>query len=271
LGAITYAFGFNILGMALASTLLKGISIAIGSGVPLLRHWDQVSDQARIATIAGLATLILGTALAGWAGMMREREARQRAEAGIVETSETKAVLNPIGRVFWIGVILCLISGVASSGANLGYEYADGIESAMESLHGSDLAWRATLVRWMPMYWGGITALTLLMGGAMLKNGTWRNFLAPGSARDFAISASMGLVHFFAQIPYGIGAYYLGTLGTTVGWGINIGMALIVATSLGFFTGEWKGAHKSAREILYSGIVVLIVSFGILAYARSLT
>ena len=40
-GAITYGFGFNLLGMALAASLLKGISIAIGSGLPLLRHWDQ--------------------------------------------------------------------------------------------------------------------------------------------------------------------------------------------------------------------------------------
>ena len=158
--------------------------------------------------------------------MMREREARRRAEAGVVETSEMKAVLNPIGRVFWIGVILCLISGVAGAGANLGYDYADHIERAMKEVApGTPLEWKATLVRWMPMYWGGISALTLLMGGAMLKNGTWRNFFAPGSSRDFVISASMGFVHFLAQIPYGIGAFYLGTLGTTVGWGVNIGLA----------------------------------------------
>ena len=272
LGAITYGFGFNLLGMALAASLLKGISIAIGSGLPLLRHWDQISDQARVTTVVGLSTLILGTALAGWAGMMREREARRRAEAGVVETSEMKAVVNPIGRVFWIGVILCLISGVASAGANVGYDYADHIERAMkEVIPGTPLEWRATLVRWMPMYWGGISALTLLMGGAMLKNGTWRNFFAPGSSRDLAISASMGFVHFLAQIPYGIGAFYLGTLGTTVGWGVNIGLALIVATSLGFFTGEWKGASKSATRTLCAGIAVLIVAFGILAYAQSLT
>jgi hypothetical protein len=275
LGAITYAFGFNILGMALAATLLKGISIAVGAGLPLLRHWDQISDQARITTIVGLATLILGTALAGWAGMMRQREARLRAEAGDVETLEPKAtmaVMNPIGRVFWMGVILCLISGVASAGANLGYDYADSIERAMsEVAPGTPLEWRATLVRWMPMYWGGISALTLLMGGAMIRNGTWRNFFAPGSARDLGISTSMGLVHFLAQIPYGIGAFYLGTLGTTVGWGVNIGLALIVATSLGFFTGEWKGARESATRTLCAGILVLIVAFCILAYAQSLT
>ena len=127
-GAITYGFGFNLLGMALAASLLKGISIAIGSGLPLLRHWNQVSESARIATIVGLTTLMLGTALAGLAGMLRERGARQGAEEQGIETlnpKARKAVMNPVGRVFWIGkAILCLISGVAAAGANLGYDYA---------------------------------------------------------------------------------------------------------------------------------------------------
>jgi hypothetical protein len=132
------------------------------------------------------------------------------------------------------------------------------------------LAWKATLVRWMPMYWGGITALVLLMGGATLRNGTWRNFFAKGSLQDFLISSSMGAVHFLAQIPYGIGAFYLGRLGTTVGWGANIGMALIVASGLGFLNGEWKAVSKEAVRMLYCAIAILIAAITVLAYANSL-
>src|SRR5947208_3256665 len=65
LGAITYAYGFNILGMALAASLLKGVTVAVGSGGPLIRHWDQIAAPGRLITIAGLTILILGTALAG--------------------------------------------------------------------------------------------------------------------------------------------------------------------------------------------------------------
>src|SRR5579875_1273674 len=76
LGAITYAYGFNILGMALAASLLKGITVAVGSGGPLIRHWDSIPSLARIVTIVGLSILIAGTAFAGRAGVMREREER---------------------------------------------------------------------------------------------------------------------------------------------------------------------------------------------------
>jgi hypothetical protein len=80
----------------------------------------------------------------------------------------------------------------------------------------------------------------------------------------------MGGVHFLAQIPYGIGAYYLGKLGTTVGFGVNLGMALIVASGIGFMTGEWKGASKRATHNLYGGIAILITAMVILAYGNSL-
>ncbi len=135
MGAITYAYGFNLLGMALAASLLKGISIAIGAGVPLVRHWEQVSVPAKATTIAGLAILMVGTAVAGKAGIMREKEAKKDSDTPLLHP---KTNPKPSGRLFWIGFILCLISGFASSGANLGYDRADVIEKC----HGRNFPWR---------------------------------------------------------------------------------------------------------------------------------
>lgn len=266
MGAITYAYGFNILGMALAASLLKGVTVAVGSGGPLIRHWESIPSSARSVTIVGLCVLIAGTAFAGRAGIKREREDREQHTKPELLSGRPKAT----GRIFWWGLTMCLISGVISACANLGYDRADSIEKAMLVKAHTDLAWKATLIRWMPMYWGGISALLIFMGGAMLLSGTWRNYFAPGTRRDFAISSSMGFVHFLAQIPYGVGAYYLGRLGTTVGWGMNIGMALIVAASIGLLTGEWKGASRQASGTLYLAIAILIAAIGVLAYANNL-
>jgi L-rhamnose-H+ transport protein len=273
LGAITYAYGFNILGMALAASLLKGLSVAIGSGVPLIRHWGDVtadggpaiSSEAKLMTIIGIFILLVGTAIAGKAGVMREKELDE--EQG--SPADTKGLQVKIGkgRLFWIGLLICFISGILSASANLGYEFADVLEAAM----GTELTWRATLIRWMPMYWGGMTALFIFMGGSMVIRGSWRNYSAPGTLRDFLVSSSMGIVHFLAQIPYGIGAYYLGKLGTTVGWGVNLGMALVVAVSIGFMTGEWKGISSKPVRTILASVVVLLLAFIILGYANSLT
>jgi len=268
LGATTYAYGFSLLGMALAASLLKGISIAVGSGIPLIHNWEAVPAAPKVWTIVGIVILMVGTAIAGKAGIMRERESGHRLPggAGAARQAAPTAAANPTVRMFWLGMICCLISGIFSGFANLGYDFAKPLEIAM----GDGLKWRATLIRWMPMYWGGITGMAICMGGNMIRRGTWRNYFAPGSLRDGVISSTMGGVHFMAQIPYGIGAFYLGTLGTTVGWGVNIGMALVVATTLGFISGEWRHASIASIRVLLAGIVVLLVAMLILAYANSL-
>jgi len=272
LGAITYAYGFNILGMALAAAIIKGITITIGSGWPLIRRWQDVEPLPKAVTIGGLLILLLGTLLAGLAGVWRDREltAKSRSTDHRPE-DELPTVPKPTGSVFAFGLLMVLLSGVLSSCANLGYDYAAPLEKAM----GGELLWKATLIRWMPMYWGGMTALIIFMGGGLLRTGAWRIYFMPGSARDFAIASTMGVVHFLAQIPYGIGAYYLdragrAELGTTVGWGVNIGMALIVASAIGFATGEWVGVSPKTTNTLRAGILVLLAAIGALAYANSL-
>jgi len=267
LGAITYAYGFNILGMALAASLLKGITIAIGAGIPLMRRWDDTAlgADAKTTTILGLTALIVGTAFASMAGSMREKEllaGKQHAPTA----EEGFKVQEPTGPLYIIGLLMCLLAGIFSSCANLGYDYAEPLEFAM----GEGLTWKATLIRWMPMYWGGISALLIFMGGSMVRKGTWRNYLSPGTFRDLFVSSSMGVVHFLAQIPYGIGAFYLGKLGTSVGWGINIGMALCVAACIGFALGEWKGISRRAVNTLITGILIIVAAIAILSYANSL-
>jgi len=267
LGAITYAYAFNYLGMALAAALIKGLTIAIGAGVPLIRRWAEIPGDARTATLIGIAVLLVGTAISGKAGVMRENESgapsRYRSKPDPRRSRAT--------RLFVVGVFACLVSGVLSAFVNLGYDYGMPLEQSMQALSQQPLTWKATLIRWMPMYWGGIAALALCMGGVMINNGTWKNYFSPGSGRDFVVASSMGGVHFLAQIPYGIGAYYLGPkLGTSVGWGVNIGMALIVASAIGFINGEWKQASVCSTRTLLAGIGVLILAMMVLAYANSL-
>jgi hypothetical protein len=81
----------------------------------------------------------------------------------------------------------------------------------------------------------------------------------------------MGAIWFVATIPYGMGAYYLGRLGTSVGWAVNIAFSLVVANIFGFLTREWTGAPKRSLRTLYSGLTVLIAAIVLLAVGSSMT
>jgi L-rhamnose-H+ transport protein len=81
----------------------------------------------------------------------------------------------------------------------------------------------------------------------------------------------MGAIWFVATIPYGMGAYYLGRLGTSAGWALNIAFSLLVANVFGFATGEWTGASSRSRRALYSGLGVLMVAIVLLAAGTAMT
>ena len=186
LGAITYAYGFHILGMTLAAALIKGISIAVSSGYALVKKIELVSEMSLWITLAGLAVLLVGTAIGGKAGVMREKELDGSAEASSTKQQRTT-------RMFAIGMLSCLVSGVFSACVALGWAEGEPLSKAMIEIAGGNLeTWKADFVRWIPIYFGGFLSIFIFMGGEMVKSGAWRNFSAPGSGRDFTIASSMG-------------------------------------------------------------------------------
>jgi len=126
----------------------------------------------------------------------------------------------------------------------------------------------ASLARFLAVYWGGYLAVLIFCGGRMLKTGSWRNYAGAGAGRDAVLSFGMGAFHFASQVAYGAGAYYLGRLGTTVGFAVMISASIIIANLFGFVTGEWKTAVRSSIRLLYLGLMVLIIAVLILAYGN---
>ena len=112
--------------------------------------------------------------------------------------------------------------------------------------------------------------MLFVFGTKLFKNKTFKNYRGKGASRDLALAIGMGLLHYLAQAPYGVGAYFLGNLGTTIGWVLTIASSLIVANILGVFTGEWKGASSRSKRILVYGLAVLIGAMVCLAYANYL-
>lgn len=167
-----------------------------------------------------------------------------------------------------LGLLLCILSGVLSACANLGFAFTARAGAEAVKLGANPVI--ASLDSWMLVYWGGVIATLLWFGGLQLKRGTWRNNFGPGAGHDFGLAIGMGVLWFLAMIPYGMGAYYLGHLGTSVGWAINIAASLILANGLGFLTGEWKRAPRRSRAVLYWGLIVLLAAMATLGAGNAL-
>lgn len=254
IGSILFGYGVTLAGMSVGFAIIMGINTAVGSILPFI-----VKSRADLFTpgggviLAGIAGCVVGVAICGRAGALRERSGG----------SEGKR------RRFGQAVLVCVASGILSSCANLGFAFSSHVGDEALKLGASPVF--ATLASWMPVFWGATVALLVWFGGLQLRRGTWRKNFGPNAGHDWLMGVLMGAIWFVATIPYGMGAYYLGRLGTSVGWAVNIAFSLVVANVFGFVTREWTGAPVRALRTLYSGLVVLIAAIVLLAVGSSMT
>jgi L-rhamnose-H+ transport protein len=249
--AVAYANGVSRIGLALTVSIVMSLTMAIGSVVPLLSKWASVAAEVRRWMLAGIAVCGTGVFLFGAAGLVRDRN-RPRAAGGS----------------FAAGVLWCLLSGLLSPLANVGFDRAAPIVDRAIALGGN--AALSPLLAWFPTYCGGLLVMTAAFGARLLKRGTWRRYFASGSGTDLLRTGLMGVLHFLAQVPYGIGAYLLGFLGTSIGWAATLGSQLVAANTMGLVLGEWRGSPRACGRLIGIGLVVVLAAIVMLARASSL-
>jgi L-rhamnose-H+ transport protein len=257
IGAITFGYGVTMAGLSLGYAVIMGINTAVGSLLPLLvKSPKDLLTPGGIVIVIGMLLCIVGVAVSGRAGALREKAAHGSSDADRRRANYVRAVL------------ICVISGFLSACANLGFAFTVRIAEEAQKLGASPVI--ATLASWMPVYWGGFAACLLWFGSTQIREGTWRLNFLPGAEHDWGMAVLMGIIWFLAMIPYGMGAYYLGRLGTSVGWAISISASLLVANVSGFLTGEWKNGPRQAVRVLCLGLGILIVAMAILGLGNSL-
>jgi L-rhamnose-H+ transport protein len=254
IGAILFGYGVTLAGMSVGFAIIMGINTAVGSILPfVVKSRAQIFTPRGAVILAGIAGCVIGVAICGRAGMLRERQSTAEGQRGR----------------FWLSVLVCAASGILSSCANLGFTFT--ARAGLEAIALGARPVFSTLASWLPVFWGAALALLIWFGGVQIRRGTWRRNVGPHAAHDWWMGVLMGAIWFLATIPYGMGAYYLGRLGTSVGWAVNIAFSLVVANVFGFFTREWSGAQPRVVRTLYFGLATLIAAIVLLAAGSSMT
>jgi L-rhamnose-H+ transport protein len=254
IGAVLFGYGVTLAGMSVGFATIMGINTAVGSLLPfLVKSRAEVLTSGGIVILIGIVGCIAGVVLCGRGGFLRERRASasgQRLEFGKALT-------------------VCVASGVLSACANLGFAFSSRVGEEAERLGANPVF--STLASWLPVFWGATGSLLLWFIGLQIRRGTWRNNTGPDALYDWLNGVFMGIIWFVATIPYGMGAYYLGRLGTSVGWAVYMAFTLLVANVFGFVAGEWTRAPARALKTLYTGLAVLIAAIVVLGIGNSMT
>ncbi len=253
-GSVLFGYGVTMAGMSVGFATIMGINTAVGSLLPFLvkSPFDLLTSGGR-AILIGIAGCIAGVVVCGRGGFLRERQTGASAQQ----------------RGFGRALIVCVASGLLSACANLGFAFTSRVGEEAQKFGASPVF--ATLASWLPVFWGAAFALTLWFGSLQIKKRTWRKNFGPDAAYDWLNGVLMGVIWFVATIPYGMGAYYLGRLGTSVGWALYMAFTLLVANIFGFINREWTGASARALRTLYAGLSILIAAIVVLAIGNSMT
>jgi len=254
--------GISSIGLSLAFYLMIGTCTLVGSLLPFfLSAGTKAASPAGMTVLVGIFICILGVAAGGYAGMQREKS-----------QSSTESLNRPKGKSMLKGIVICVVGGVLASGCNIGFHVGGNIAHIAQISQDNfgNTPWVAGIAIWMPIFIGGLISSFGFPVILLTKNNTWRNFSKEGSGRNLLFTLLMALFHDASLFCYGYAAWKLGTLGTSVGFAIFEVGSIIVASCLGLFTGEWKGASAKSKGWMALGLAVLVLGIIVISIGNAM-
>ena len=227
IGGLTYGLGVRYLGMSLGNSVVLGFCSAFGALVPSIYYnfnptegkttfTDMVASTGGQLVLLGVIVCIIGIAISGKAGMMKEKElTTEQKQASTQEFDLTK------------GLIIAIISGILSSFFNFGIEA------------GKPMAEAAVVQGSNPLFQNNVTYVVLLWGGLLtnfiwcmylnFKNKTFSDYTntATPIASNILFSGIAGTMWFLQFFFYGMGESKLGNGASS--WILH--MATIILTA----------------------------------------
>ena len=250
-GIAQVLFGISVqrLGLGLAYAIIVGLGALLGTLVPLfIQHRSQVSEQALFEILAGVAVMIVGISLSTWGGQIRERAFHRDAES------------RPANG-YLTAVLLAILCGVMAPMLNFSFAFGQDIAHRATLLGNSEL--HAAYAVWPVGLAGGFLPNIAYSLYLLRKDRSWPIFKL--GSWEILLPVLMGVLWMGAFALYGMSATYLGTLGTSIGWGLFQIFMIMTATLSGVLTGEWKKAPTSSRLLLISGFACLAGATTLLA------
>lgn len=255
-GAILFGQSVSAIGISLANTLVLAISSALGSFLPMMLMGQTLFSPTGKKIVAGVAVEVVGIALCGLAGRHREQRIGIEGERG-----DLVGHARPLG----VALVLATGSGVLSAVFNIGFALAKPIAEYGRKAGLSEFS--ATNLIWWLMLGAGSIANLIFCGYLLFKNRSTAKFVKPGAARLYSLAAVMGVLWGGSIFVYGAAASRLGPLGPSIGWPLSLATGLLLANAIGIGLGEWRRVSRRTNNLMYSGILVLLVAIVLLSRA----
>jgi L-rhamnose-H+ transport protein len=267
-GGLSYGLGIRFLGMSLGNSIVLGFCAAFGALVPSI-YYNLVPTEGKVSftsmmassggqlVLFGVVICLLGIAICGRAGMMKEQE--------LSEAEQKKAVPE-----FSLikGLLIGILSGILSAFFNFGIEAGKpmanaAVEAGFNPLYQNN-------VTFVVILWGGLTTNLVWTAILSIKNKTYTDFRNKSTpiAKNLMFSAMAGTIWFLQFFFYGMGESKLGNGASS--WILHMSMIILTANMWGIYQKEWQGVASKTKWTITSGIVMILLSVILVGIGNSM-
>jgi L-rhamnose-H+ transport protein len=300
LGGLTFGLTMRYLGMSLGMGVALGYCAAFGTLMPPLFRGEFLSKVVGTTSgqviLIGVAVCLAGIAVAGMAGMSKEKEMSEELKKASIREFD-----------FRKGLLVATFSGVMSASFSYGLAAGDPIKE-LALKHGT------------PVLWQGLPVLVVVLLGGFTTNSIWCVLLnvrnktgyqyfssaikgrLPGRDEETIIETAIDAPseevvehaahrengperapllsnYFFCALAgttwymqfffYTMGETQMGSFKFS-SWTLHMASIIIFSTLWGIFLHEWKGSSRRTRLLLSAGIALLVLSTMVVGYGNYL-
>jgi L-rhamnose-H+ transport protein len=268
IGGLTYGLGVRYLGMSLGNSVILGFCSTFGALIPSIYYniyptegkttfTQMLTSTGGQMVLFGMVVCLIGIAICGKAGMMKESELSEEAKKeSVQEFSLVK------------GLIIAIISGILSAFFNFGIETGKpmaeaAVAAGMEPLFQNN-------VIYVVLLWGGLTTNLIWCLYLSLSNKSYGDYTDSKTPllKNYIFSALAGTTWFLQFFFYGMGESKLGNGASS--WILHMATIIITANLWGLYFKEWQGVSKATFRTILIGIATVIASVFIVGIGNSL-
>lgn len=299
LGGLTFGLTMRYLGLSLGMAVALGYCAAFGTLMPPIFRGEFASKvlgtESGIIILIGIAVCLGGIAIAGLAGMSKEREMSEEQKKSSIKEFNLKK-----------GLLVATFSGVMSACFSYGLAAGDPIK-AITLRHGTAELWQGLPVLVVVLL-GGFTTNFIWCVALNVRNRTGYQYFdsnireplpqreqepilenvidAPGEQvavqlaravqvqrapmlNNYFFSALAGTTWYFQFFFYTMGETQMGAYKFS-SWTLHMASIIIFSTLWGIGLKEWRGVGRRTWMLVLASLFVLVASTVIVGYGNYL-
>ncbi|WP_298537580.1 L-rhamnose/proton symporter RhaT [uncultured Algibacter sp.] len=264
-GGMCFGFAIKHIGYSLTYTISIGISAILGTIVPLIMHGEfiqKLNGPGGYTIFSGMALALIGIIICGIAGHRKEKDLRSKHSDGA----------TPLNFNMKKGLTLTLIAGVLSAVFGISLEVGAPVAEIAGKYGAGNFEGNANLI--------------LSTGGAFITNFIWFGItgIKKGTITEIVDIKGVGRKNYYLNLVmsiltgalwygqfffYGIGHVQMGAY-KFASWVLHMSMLIFFSYIVGIIMKEWLQVTKRTYFTLVLALIILVISFVIMAYGSQL-